>query len=129
VFVVPAPYTGAAVATIDLGNSAPTALTVDQAGRLFVGFENGDLKGRIAIYLPPFFSGQTAAFIQNAGDGVMALAFDPAQNLYAQLASTGGVVVFKGPIARSMGASSASFDCPDGVTCRKKNWAGLAFGP
>ncbi len=117
------------MATIPLGNSTPAALAVDTRGRLFVGIENGDLKGRIKIYAPPFVTGQTAAYTLNAGDGVMSLAFDPAQNLYAQLFSTGGVVAFNGPIAGSMAAPSVRLGCPRGVMCRKKNWAGLAFGP
>lgn len=129
VYVIRAPYTGAAVAMIPLGNSVPAALAVDRSGRLFVGIENGALAGRISIYVPPFVTGQRAAFTLNAGDGVMALAFDPAQNLYAQLFSTGGVVEFNGPISTSMAAPSVRLGCPRGVTCRKKNWAGLAFGP
>ncbi len=128
VFVVRAPYTGPAVATITLGNSVPAALAVDRRGRLFVGIENGGLKGRIEVYAPPFVIGQKPTFTLNAGDGVMALAFDPAQNLYAQLFSTGGVVRFNGPIARSMSAPSRSLGCP-GARCRNKNWAGLSFGP
>jgi hypothetical protein len=129
VYVVRAPYTGAAVATIQLGNSAPTALAIDRRGRLYVGFENGDFKGRIKVYLPPFVTGQTAAFTLNAGDAVTSLAFDPAQNLYAQLLHTGGVVLFNGPIAGSLAAPSRRLGCPRGVTCRNKNWAGLSFGP
>jgi hypothetical protein len=129
VLVLRAPYTGAAVATIPLGNSTPAALAVDRRGRLFVGIENGSSKGRIIVYAPPFVTGQQAAFTLNAGDGVMSLAFDPAQNLYAQLFSTGAVVMFHAPIARSMAAPSVRLGCPRGVMCRKKNWAGLAFGP
>jgi hypothetical protein len=129
VYVVPAPYTGAAVATINLGNSTPTALAVDLRGRLYVGFEKGALKGLIKIYLPPFATGQTAAVTLNAGDAVMSLAFDLKQNLYAQLHSTGGVVRFDGPISRSMAKPSVVLGCPSGATCRNKNWAGLAFGP
>ncbi len=129
VYVVPAPYTGAAVATITLGNSTPAALAIDQRGRLFVGFENGDFKGRVKVYLPPFVTGETAAFTLNAGDPVTSLAFDSAQNLYAQLLHTGGVVLFTGPIARSIATPSMRLGCPRGATCRNKNWAGLSFGP
>lgn len=129
VLVVHAPYTSAATAQIALGNSAPTALAVDQRGRLYAGFEKGALKGRINVYLPPFAARQKAALSLNAGDGVMSLAFDSKQNLYAQLYSTGGVVRFDGPISRSMAKPSAAFGCPAGARCRLKNWAGLAFGP
>jgi hypothetical protein len=129
VYVVRAPYTGAAVATITLGNSTPAAIAIDRRGRLFVGIENGDSKGRVKVYVPPFVTGETAAFTLNAGDGVMSLAFDPAQNLYAQLFHTGGVALFKGPIARSVAAPSVLLGCPRGAACRNKNWAGLSFGP
>lgn len=129
VYVIRDPYTGAAVARIDLGKSTPTALAVDERGRLYVGFEKGALAGRINVYLPPFFSGQTAAFALNAGDGVMALAFDSKHNLYAQLYGTGGVVRFDSPVAAPASRPSASFGCPSGARCIHKNWAGLAFGP
>jgi hypothetical protein len=129
VLVFRAPYTGAAVATIPLGNNTPAALAVDARGRLFVGIENGSSEGRIKVYAPPFVTGQKPAFTLNAGDGVMSLAFDPAQNLFVQLFSTGGVAAFNGPIAGSMAAPSVRLGCPRSVTCRKKNWAGLAFGP
>ncbi len=129
VYVVPAPYTGAAVATFMLGNSAPTAMAVDQLGRLFVGFDNGDFKGLVKIYLPPFVTGETVAYTLNAGDAVESLAFDSAQNLYAQLYHTGGVVFFNGPIVKSTAAPTMVLGCLPGTTCTVKNWAGLAFGP
>ncbi len=129
VYVLRAPYTGATVATIPLGKSAPTALAIDRRGRLFVGFETGEFKGRIKVFVPPFVTAQKAAFTLNAGDGVMGLAFDPAQNLYAQLFQTGGVARFNGPIAASTAAPSMRLGCPRGATCRNKNWAGLSFGP
>jgi sugar lactone lactonase YvrE len=129
VYVVPAPYTGAADATIMLGKSTPASLAIDQHGRLFVGTQSGEHTGRVNVYVPPFATGQKAAFTLDAGDRVTSLAFDPAQNLYAQLQHTGGVAVFNGPIARSMGRPSMLLGCPSGVTCRNKNWAGLAFGP
>jgi hypothetical protein len=50
VYVVRAPYTGAAVATFTLGNSVPAAMAVDQLGRLFVGFDTGDFNGLIKVY-------------------------------------------------------------------------------
>ncbi len=129
IYVLRAPYTEAPVATIPLGKNMASALAVDRRGRLFAGFQHGALRGRIGVYLPPFRSGQQAAFMLSAGDGVMALAFDPAQNLYAQLFSTGGVARFNAPIAGSSSAPSARLGCPHAVTCRNKNWAGLAFGP
>ncbi len=42
--VVRAPYTGAPVVTLALGDSTPAALAVDEMGRLFVGFESGSSK-------------------------------------------------------------------------------------
>ena len=129
IYVVRAPYTGAPLATIPLGKNLPSALALDRRGRLFVGFHHGALTGRISVYLPPFRTGQQAAFMLNAGDDVMGLAFDPAQNLYAQLFSTGGVVRFNGPVAGPIAAPSRLLGCPAGATCRPKNWAGLAFGP
>lgn len=126
--VVPAPYTGAPVARIALGKNAPTALAVDQRSRLYVGFEHGALKGQIGVYLPPFFAGQTAAFTLHAGDAPMSLAFDSAQNLYAQLYSTGGVVRFDGPVT-APARPTTKFGCPMSARCVRKNWAGLAFGP
>lgn len=129
VYIVRAPYTGAAVATIALGNSTPPALAVDRQGRLFVGIQDGDFKDRVKVYLPPFVTGQKAAFTLNAGDGVTSLAFDPAQNLYVQLLHTGGVAIFNGPIVRSSAAPSKRLGCPMGVRCQPKNWAGLSFGP
>jgi hypothetical protein len=129
IYVVRSPYTGAPVATIPLGKSSSTALAVDRRGRLFAGVGYGKFKGLIRVYAPPFVSGQKPAFSLDAGDAVMALAFDPAQNLYAQLFSTGGVVRFNGPIAGSMRVPSMHLGCPGATPCRKKNWAGLAFGP
>jgi len=129
VYVVRPPYTGAPAAVIPLGSNTPTALAVDRRGRLFVGFGYGKLNRPIQVYVPPFRSGQKPAFTLNAGDAVMALAFDPAQNLYAQLFNTGGVVRFNAPIAGSASAPSVRLGCPRGATCRKKNWAGLSFGP
>ncbi len=129
IYVIPYPYTSAPMATIPLEKSVSTALAVDRRGRLFAGIGYGKFKGSIRVYAPPFATGQKPAFTLDAGDGVMALAFDPAQNLYAQLFSTGGVVRFNGPITRSLAAPSMRLGCPRAVTCRKKNWAGLAFGP
>lgn len=129
IYVLRAPYTGAPAASIPLGKSVATALAVDRRGRLFAGIGYGKSTGAIRVYAPPFSGGEKPAFKINAWDGVMAMAFDPAQNLYAQLFSTGGVVRFNVPIARSMRAPSIRLGCPSGATCRKKNWAGLAFGP
>jgi|GEM_PF-6869725 len=129
IFVVRSPYTGAPVATIPLKKSSSTALAVDRRGRLFTGIGYGKFKGSIRVFVPPFVSGEKPAFSLDAGDAVMALAFDPAQNLYVQLLHTGGVVVFNGPIARSMAAPSRRIGCPRGAACKNKNWAGLAFGP
>jgi hypothetical protein len=129
VYVVPAPYTGAAIATFTLGNSPPTALAVDQLGRLFVGFDIGDFTGLVKVYLPPFVNEQPASYTLTVGNPVEYLAFDSAQNLYAQLYNTGGVVIFNGPVMGSMAAPSLVLGCPPGTTCTVKNWAGLAFGP
>lgn len=129
VLVVRAPYTGAPIAQIAVANSTPSAMAVDPKGRLFVGFDNGAFQGLIKVYAPPFGKDKGAAYTLNAGDAIKSLAFDSAQNLYAQLYSTGGVVRFNGPISRSMAKPSAVFGCPSGATCRLKNWAGLSFGP
>jgi hypothetical protein len=128
--VVRAPYTGAPVVTLALGDSTPAALAVDEMGRLFVGFESGSSKGLIKVYVPPFATGESAAYTLDAGGPINSLAFDSNQNLYAQLHDTGGVVVFDGPISGSASTPSASLGCPHGVAkCELKNWAGLAFGP
>lgn len=129
IYVIRSPYAGAPIATISLGKSAATALAVDRRGRLFAGIGYGSFKGAIRIFVPPFRNAQKPAFSLNAGDAVMALAFDPAQNLYAQLFSTGGVVSFTSPIAGPMKAPTVHLGCPSGAPCRKKNWAGLSFGP
>jgi hypothetical protein len=128
VLVVPAPYTGTAVATVALGNSSPAAMAIDRAGRLFVGFDNGDFEGLIKVFTPPFVTGETAAYTLDAGDAIKSLAFDSGQNLYAQF-HTGGVVTFNGPISASVTTPSAALGCPSGATCTIKNWAGLSFGP
>ena len=129
IYVIRAPYTRSPVATIPLGKSSSTALAVDRRGRLFAGIGYGTFKGVIRVFVPPFVSSQRPAFSLNAGDAVMAVTFDPAQNLYAQLFSTGGVVRFNSPISQSMRAPSMRLGCPGGATCRSKNWAGLSFGP
>jgi hypothetical protein len=129
IYVIRFPYTGDPVATIPLGKSSSTALAVDRRGRLFAGIGYGKFKGAIRVFAPPFVSAQKPAFSLNAGNAVMALAFDPAQNLYAQLFTTGGVVRFNGPIAGPMKAPTMRLGCPNAAPCRNKNWAGLAFGP
>jgi hypothetical protein len=129
VYVVPAPYTGAAIATFTYANSTPTTIAVDQLGRLFVGFDSGDFGGLIKVYVPPYVTGQTAAFTLNPGGAIESLAFDSAQNLYAQLYDTGGVVVFNAPILGLTAEPSAVLGCLSGFPCAVKNWAGLGFGP
>lgn len=129
VFVVPAPYTGAASATFTL-DSTPTSIAIDRFGRLFVAFDTGPLIGVINVYLPPFTNDQTPAFALNGGGPIEQLAFDAAGNLYAQLYLTGGVVLFDGPITGPMTAPSRSLGCPSSAaSCGFKNWAGIGFGP
>jgi hypothetical protein len=127
VLVVPAPYTGVPIATLTDPGGDAAALAVDQLGRLFVGDASN---GKIYVFLPPFATGNLPAFTLVAGGNVVNLAFDPAQNLYAQLSSgapgDGHVVVFNGPILGSTGAPSANLGCPSG-SCGV--WGGLAFGP
>jgi hypothetical protein len=128
-YVVRAPYTGAAVATFAFGTSTPTAIAVDRLGRLFVGFDKGAFSGLIKVYLPPFVTGESAAYRLTVGNPIENMAFDSEQNLYVQRYDTGGVAVFNGPIMRSIAAPSAALGCPSGATCGVKNWAGLGFGP
>jgi hypothetical protein len=130
VFVVPAPYTGGARATLEFGDSSPAALAVDQLGRLFVGFGSGSLENVIKVYAPPFVNGETAEYTLTVGSPVKSLAFDSSRNLYAQLYRSGGVDVFYGPISSSRSAPAVVLGCPQGATsCGDTNWAGLAFGP
>jgi hypothetical protein len=72
---------------------------------------------------------EPASYTLTVGSPVEYLAFDSAQNLYAQLYDTGGVVMFDGPIVGSIATPSLIIGCPPGTMCTPKNWAGLAFGP
>lgn len=129
VYVIPAPYTGKPSAVLALGKRPPYALAVDRLGRLFVGVDESDTEGSIEVYLPPFSTGERAAYTLNAGDRVRSLAFDPHGNLFAQRFEGGSVVEFDAPIDRSAAAPSRVLGCPKGIVCSGKNWAGLAFGP
>lgn len=129
VYVVPAPYTGVPTATFTFTTSTPVAIAVDQLGRLFVGFESGSFGGLIKVYLPPFATGNSAAYTLSVGSPIWNLAFDSGQNLYAQLGN-GTVVVFNGPILGSS-APSAVLGCPTtaGICPSGGDFAGLGFGP
>jgi hypothetical protein len=130
VYIVPAPYTGAPIATFTFGSSTPVAIAVDQLGRLFVGFESGGFGGLIKVYLPPFATGNSAAYTLTVGSPIWNLAFDSGQNLYAQL-DNGTVVVFNGPILGSITAPSAVLGCPTtaGICPAPGDFGGLAVGP
>jgi hypothetical protein len=123
--VYPAPYTGVPIATLD--TTLPRAIAVDLFGRLFAADSS---TGVINVFVPPYATGNTPVFSLSAGAGVDALAFDSAQNLYAQLGG-GGVVVFSGPILGPKAAPSAVLGCPTGSgLCTGANkWAGIAIGP
>lgn len=133
VYVVPAPYTGVPTADLTVSTGAdsnrPFALAVDLQGRLFVGYSAGTKLGTIDVFVPPYATGNSPAFSlvasPGAVDGVFALAFDPAQNLYAQL-GPGQVVVFNGPVLGAAAGPSANLGCPSGAC---NIWGGIAFGP
>lgn len=129
VFVIPAPYTGGAIATLTFAHQQPFAVAVDSAGRLFVGIDTSETTATINVYKPPFVSGEEPAFALDPGGPVRTLAFDPHGNLFSQRLATGGVIEFAAPIDGPRSAPDASLGCPAGVTCVPRNWAGLAFGP
>lgn len=126
IYVVPAPYTGVPTATFTFGTSIPEAIAVDQLGRLFVGFSAGSFSGLIKVYLPPYATGNTAAYTLTVGAPVEGLAFDASQNLYAQK-SDSSTAVFSGPILGSIAAPSFTMPCP--VACGSGQFGGITFGP
>ncbi|HZZ00886.1 MAG TPA: hypothetical protein VFE36_15080 [Candidatus Baltobacteraceae bacterium] len=129
VFVIREPYTTHPIATLTYPHEMPFAVGVDPQGRLFVALDTGETTGRVDVYTPPFSSGEKPAFSLDPGGQSRTLAFDSRGNLFSQLLQTGGVVEFDAPIDGSKTRPAAEIGCPQGSTCERRNWAGLAFGP
>lgn len=129
VFVLKPPYLGKPVVTWTFMQAQPYVAALDSSGRLFVELDRSESAADINVYAPPFTNDERPSFVLHPGGPVRTLAFDPQGNLFGQLLATGGLIEFKAPIDGDRAAPTATFGCPQGVTCKSHGWAGLAFGP